>query len=441
PPGERVIGVRRRPPPLRFTSGQDDSLLRQLHFHTLPLSLSDSSGPQGRRRLAVPVVDWRTGRRRGDAGRRVGRLVRNRTSAPAVEADGAPGGDTCLASGPDVRIEPHCNVAGARAVIGTTSCARLQGPTWWGRSRLSMSGVIGGPVVATVATRLLIVAGGLVSSVLTARWLSPSGRGEYFLIVTLAQTLAQFGNFGLQSSNTYFVARDRSLRGPLLANSIWIAVGVGGVGSLIVILALEMMGAASGGGRLWFAALLAPATLFFMFGTNLLVGLKRIGTYNKFQLGSNYGVLLCLVVAAALGAGPRGFVAASTLGWTAVSVALLVALRRGSSASLGFNRPVFREGFRYSLNAYIVTLCGFLVLRSNVFIVSALRGPEQVGYYSIASQIADIMGILPQSMALVLFPTLITTEEGRLRTTLRHMMIVGMLLAAGCGIVGILAEP
>ena len=304
-----------------------------------------------------------------------------------------------------------------------------------------MSGVIGGPVVATVAARLLIVAGGLVSSVLTARWLSPSGRGEYFLIVTLAQTLAQFGNFGLQSSNTYFVARDRSLRGPLLANSIWIAVGVGGVGSLIVILALEMMGAASGGGRLWFAALLAPATLFFMFGTNLLVGLKRIGTYNKFQLGSNYGVLLCLVVAAALGAGPRGFVAASTLGWTAVSVALVVALRRGSSASLGFNRPVFREGFRYSLNAYIVTLCGFLVLRSNVFILSALRGPEQVGYYSIASQIADIMGILPQSMALVLFPTLITTEEGRLRTTLRHMMIVGMLLAAGCGIVGILAEP
>jgi hypothetical protein len=32
-------------------------------------------------------------------------------------------------------------------------------------------------------------------------------------VVTLAQTLAQFGNLGLRSSNTFFVARDRSLAG------------------------------------------------------------------------------------------------------------------------------------------------------------------------------------------------------------------------------------
>src|SRR6185295_16698317 len=77
----------------------------------------------------------------------------------------------------------------------------LPAPSRW---RLpSLSSLVESSVVATVAVRLLIVAGGFVSSVITARLLSPAGRGEYFLVVTLAQTLAQFGNLGLQSSNTY----------------------------------------------------------------------------------------------------------------------------------------------------------------------------------------------------------------------------------------------
>lgn len=296
-------------------------------------------------------------------------------------------------------------------------------------------------VIATVAVRLLIVAGGFVSSVLTARLLSPAGRGEYFLVVTLAQTLAQFGNFGLQSSNTYFVARDRSLAGALLANSLATAIVAGGVGSLVVILVLKAAGGASADSRLWFAAVLAPATLFYMLGTNLLVGLKRIGAFNVFQLGSNYGVLLCLVGAAALGAGSAGFLAASAFAWTVVSLCLLMTLWKEAAGRVRIAPDVFSEGFRYALKAYVATLCGFLVVRSNVFLLSALHGSAQVGFYSVASQIADIMGILPQSMALVLFPTLVTATEGRFRTTLRNMQIVAVLLAVGCAMVGWLAEP
>lgn len=280
-----------------------------------------------------------------------------------------------------------------------------------------------------------------MSSVLTARWLSPVGRGEYFLVVTLAQTLAQFCNFGLQSSNTFFVARNRSLVGALLANSLWVSLVAGGLGSAVVVLALKVFGGASVFAPLWFVTVLAPATLFYMLGTNLLVGLHRIGTFNRFQLGSNYGVLLCLIAAAALGAGPGGFLAASALGWAAVSVSLLLVIRKETGEGLHFNGCVFRDGFRYALKAYIVSLCGFLVVRSNVLLLSALRGAEQVGYYSVASQIAEVIGILPQSMALVLFPSLIIAKQGQLRTTLRSMTVVALMLAVGCGAVGLLAEP
>jgi hypothetical protein len=49
-------------------------------------------------------------------------------------------------------------------------------------------------VVMTIAVRVAMVVGAGLASVMTARWLSPSQRGEYFVVYTLAQGLAQFGN-------------------------------------------------------------------------------------------------------------------------------------------------------------------------------------------------------------------------------------------------------
>src|SRR5437870_4922581 len=75
--------------------------------------------------------------------------------------------------------------------------------------------VMGGRVVGIIA--------GIASSILTARYLAPEGRGEYFIAIVTAQLAAQFGNLGLSSGNTYFVARDRRLFPGLLANSLWIS--------------------------------------------------------------------------------------------------------------------------------------------------------------------------------------------------------------------------
>ena len=296
-------------------------------------------------------------------------------------------------------------------------------------------------VVAMIAVRFAIVAAAGISSVVTARYLTPSQRGQYFIVYTLAQTLAQFGNVGLHSSNTYLVARDRSLAGALLANSIWVALAAGMLGTAIVFCVLRATGGALAGDGIWFVAALAPATLFYLLGVNLLVGLKRIASYNRFQLASNYVVLLCLIVAAMLGAGPAGFLAACATGWILVSGCLALRLRRGVTSSLAFRPDVFREGFRFALKAYLATLCGFLIVRGNVFLLSALNTSAEVGYYSVASQISEVMSILPQSMALVLFPALVTATGGRFKKTMRHMAVVAALMAIGCLAVGLLAEP
>src|SRR5690242_11581545 len=78
-------------------------------------------------------------------------------------------------------------------------------PAWWEQWRIDTA------VLLTIAARFVVIAAGVVTSIMTARFLLPAGRGEYFLVLTTAQILAQFCNLGLASSNTYFVAKDRSL--------------------------------------------------------------------------------------------------------------------------------------------------------------------------------------------------------------------------------------
>ncbi len=299
-------------------------------------------------------------------------------------------------------------------------------------------------IILTTAVRIFIMLLGFLATVVTARYLGPQGRGDYYFITTLAGLIAQFSNLGLQSSNTYFVARDRSLFGSLFANSFWVSVLIGAGSAAAIALFLRSTHAASDpvyGSYVWYAVLLAPAMLFFVLGTNLLVGVNNIGKFNAFQVLGNL-LTFFLYMAAAWGKwGVQGFLAGSTAAWLATSTLLFFFLYRTSNASLGFSANTFRTGFGYASKAYLTTLLGFLILKSNVFLLRSLTDAAQVGYFSVASQLADVLGILPASAALVLFPNLVSETERSWQITVKNAVLVGAIMLAGCIIAGALFKP
>ena len=115
-------------------------------------------------------------------------------------------------------------------------------------------------IALTAGTRLGLTVFGLVTSIVTARFLGQSGRGDYFFMVTLAALIVQFANLGLPSSNTYFAARDPERTPQLVANALWVSLGVGGglgVGIALFAHAVGML-QDTPASYLWLAAALAP---------------------------------------------------------------------------------------------------------------------------------------------------------------------------------------
>jgi O-antigen/teichoic acid export membrane protein len=307
-------------------------------------------------------------------------------------------------------------------------------------------GMVNRDVILTMGVRLLIILSGFGTSILTARFLGPGGRGDYFLATTIALTIVQFSNLGLHSSNTYLAAKDRALLRGLVANSFWVSL-VGGGGVAVTVALVMQLGnwlTNTPLGYLWLAIALVPPTLFFMLGNNLLVGINRIDTFNGFQVGNNLVVLLFMGLAGWQGWGVQGFLGANVLAGCCMGAVLLVVLLRYSSEGegLAFRREVFSAGFRYGIKVYVASLLAFLVLRSNVFLLKSLATTEEIGYFSVATQIADVLSVLPTSVAIVLFPNLVRSDAaGRWTTTLRSMGTVGGLMVVACAIAAILVEP
>src|SRR4030043_1134751 len=83
----------------------------------------------------------------------------------------------------------------------------------------------------TFITRICLIGIGLVTSVIVARILGPEGRGLYAVAATIGAIGVQFGNLGLHGSNTYYLARARSLLPALIGNTLLVSFVVGGAGS------------------------------------------------------------------------------------------------------------------------------------------------------------------------------------------------------------------
>jgi len=298
-------------------------------------------------------------------------------------------------------------------------------------------------IALTASTRLGLTVFGLATSIVTARFLGQTGRGDYFFMITLAALIVQFANLGLPASNTYFAARDPHKTPQLLANTLWISLVVGGgIGAGLALFAHAAGMLQDTPDRyLWLAAALAPPTLFYMLATAILVGRGQIRSFNALEFGVRAVLLPVLVLAGLIGIGAPGFVALSVVVWAAGGVAAAVLVGRYAELRLKPNLELLRVGFRYSTKAYLITLLAFVALRGNIFLLRREFGPADLGLYSIAVQIADVLTILPQAVGMILLPHLVRDASARWERTLRAALWVAAIMVVICVLTALFAGP
>lgn len=287
-------------------------------------------------------------------------------------------------------------------------------------------------VSETYATRIAGIAIGLVTSVIVARLLGPAGRGQLAVAVALSAIGVQFGNLGLASSNTYFVAKDRCLLGVLLGNSLLVAFALGLVFSGIVHIVLAGWPhlAPIEGLLLTLALALVPLGLSQLLLQNLLLGIQRVRQYNLIEIGTRL-LTLVLVVALLLlqRVTPENIFSVSLLLFAASTIGCGLLLRPRLVGSVRLSLPLLREHLVFAVRAYLAALFAFLTLRSDLLLVQHFLGPRSAGHYSIAAGLADMLYLLPATIAAILFPHIAQVADRHQKWAFTRRVTVGVFIA------------
>jgi O-antigen/teichoic acid export membrane protein len=280
-------------------------------------------------------------------------------------------------------------------------------------------------VAWTFATRVVMIFNSLAAGIIIAHWLGAEGVGQLAVINVAVATIVQVGSFGLPSSNTYFIAQDQARFRSAALNSLMFALGAGSI------LALALSAVASMRPD-WFgldsvrlvqiAAISIPFQLLTLIGLNILLAVGKVRQFNILDLVSQSFVLINAACVWLLVKGDLGTLivwntAASVLVSIVIALLLVISAKTLAQSKWRADVALLRRMITYGLKFHISILAGAIIIRADLLVVNHFRGPAEAGVYSVASQFALLLMLLPGVIATLLFPRVTTEQDARGETT------------------------
>jgi O-antigen/teichoic acid export membrane protein len=300
-------------------------------------------------------------------------------------------------------------------------------------------------VMATFVAKVSAAAVGLLTSVLIARALGPDGRGTFAAVMMLTATGMQFANLGLHSSNSYYLSRDQSILRAVIGNSVYFALALGTLAGLILMGIAWAAGIVASAGTLTVgvAMLSIPVGLAYMLLVNLLVPLHAINAFNSIEFGMRGATCVMTgVVCFTTTPSPGLFVLVALVAQLFGVGAVWKTLDADSSSLQYASRGMLFKQIPFAFRAYLASLLGFLLLRSDILMVQSISGNKELGYYSIAVAMADMIYLLPASVGMLLLPRLIEISDSKARRlkAWKAVLTIGIVMAAISVIAAMLAH-
>jgi O-antigen/teichoic acid export membrane protein len=301
-------------------------------------------------------------------------------------------------------------------------------------------------VAITFTSRVIIVSIGIASSIITARWLGPAGRGVFTVLWVIVGLGVQFGNFGFHASNVYFTARDKTLASKIASNSLWFGLTIGlliSAGIICLYRVNSNLFSSIPFALLLITVISIPFKILLLFFQNIFLGLQKILAYNSFELAERFSLLV--VVALVLILFKQGlfklmvFILIIT---GIVTTFFTIYMKKVIKFSFfDFDTEVFADMFKYGFKVYLSCFFSFLLIRSDMLLVNYFKGASASGIYSIAANFSELIYLLPVTVGAMLFPKVSANVVDYGTFTQKISRHTVFLMAATCILAALICKP
>jgi O-antigen/teichoic acid export membrane protein len=185
------------------------------------------------------------------------------------------------------------------------------------------------------------------------------------------------------------------------------------------------------------AAISIPFQLLTLIGLNIFLAIGKIREFNLLDVvGQSFVLINAFLALLILGGGLGTLVILNAA--ASVLVSLLIVSLLGSSAqklddtdkTWRSDLALLKQMIGYGIKAHVAILAGTLIFRADLLVVNHFRGASEAGVYSLASQMATLLMMLPSVIATLLFPRVTAEQDKTGNTTCvvaRHTTIVMLL--------------
>jgi len=260
-------------------------------------------------------------------------------------------------------------------------------------------------VLTTLSTRALGLIAGFGISVLTARLLGPEGKGLLAAITVIPGIILSLADLGIRQSTAHYVGKKtfplETIASALIM--IWMITSIISVGLVAAIYGFQY------GGEHWQLIAIVLATIPFNLASNYLSGMlqgrQRILNINLLDLGRpvlNIALIVGLVYFLRLDV--AGMLIASLLvSLYNVGLSLYIASKdvrfRLQKQTLDIPLKIVSKGITFAIALFVLQLN----YRIDLVMIEAMRPVRDVGIYSLATGVAELIWQIPAAIGMVLF--------------------------------------
>lgn len=295
---------------------------------------------------------------------------------------------------------------------------------------------VGRNTIETLLFRGLSTPIALLLVVVQSRFLAPSGRGTFVLVVLSVTILSRLlGQLGL-AVTTRMREGELDLR-RLVHRALALALVLGTLGGGLVVLTGALTDAVGTELALIAAVALVP-NVIWQTVSGVLLGLARVRAWNYVQALSPILTLVgMLVLVVALDGGVRAAVGAWMLAHV-LTAAFALAASRDVWLPLGRPPALDAHGrtiLRLAIVMGAVQVVNLLGYRIELFILEWYDGVDAVGIYSIAMQAAEAIWLVPAAIATAITGPVVHDDERDASRLVARSTGKGLLYTAGVALV------
>lgn len=287
--------------------------------------------------------------------------------------------------------------------------------------------------MTSVATNLARGVIGFAAGVIVARALGPEGRGEFSLVVATVLIPVVLAGMGMPSALTQAKAKGGRSIAELYSASVVVALIVGAAALLVGVVFYAAVGrsvikVSQSSDLVWVVVLIVPLLVLNSW-TAVAYLEDRIRELGLATISGAIFFLAALLVAQMLG---RLTASTAIALWAVSSVLPLVVLLRAARLQVVPNLGAIALALvRFSLRANVVALALVLVWRIDVLLVDWQRGLRELGLYSAAVALAEVLLRIAVSARIALAPQQ-GSAIGRDLLVMRICRINRLMLAILC---------